>query len=84
MTDFYIKDEGYADVKVHTNQKAKEWCHKNGYENSLTYFGKTWCSEPVWYPGMNEGFYKFAIKVNKVENFIKKVKAAGFTVESEF
>ena len=83
-TDIFIKDEGYADVRLHRSQKAKRWCHKNGYENSLTYFGKTWCGEPVWYPGMTKGSYKFAISVDDVPEFIKKAKEAGLTIESEF
>ena len=30
--DIYIKDEGYADVKV-GSQRAKKWCKENGYNN---------------------------------------------------
>ena len=83
-TDIYIKDEGYANVRLHNNLKAKEWCHENGYLNSLTAFGKEWCGNPVWYPGMKEGGYKFALNPHNVPTFIKLATKAGLTVESEF
>ena len=83
-TDIYIKDEGYADVRLHESLEAKEWCHKNGYTNSLVDFGKEWCGEPVWYPGMIDGGYKFGLKLSQVKEFILKARDAGLTVESEF
>lgn len=87
--DIFIKDEGYADVILHNNLKAMEWCHFHGYKNSLDTFGKTWAGQLVWYPGMKRGMYKFALypfALGKMSlnSFIKKVKAAGFTVQSEF
>jgi len=85
LADIFIKDEGYASVRLHTAPvEVKEWCHNHGLENSLTSFGKTWCGDPVWYPGMKEGRYSFALKVKYVHKFIAEVKKAGFTVESEF
>lgn len=82
--DIYIKDEGYASVRLHNSLEAKEWCHKNGYINSLTSFGKEWCGEPVWYPGMIDGGYKFGIDIDHVKVFTLKAKEAGLIVESEF
>jgi len=82
--DIYIKDEGYADCRLHKSQKAKEWCHENGYTNSLIDFGKTWCGQPIWYPGMTTGVYKFALLISHVPEFIKAAEAAGLIIESEF
>ena len=81
--DIYIKDGGYADVRLHESLEAKEWCHKNGYHNALTKFGKEWCGEPVWYPGMIDGSYKFGLPLHQLKEFILKAKKAGLIVESE-
>ena len=83
-TDIYIKDEGYASVRLHESLEAKEWCHKNGYLNSLTKFGKEWCGEPVWYPGMIDGEYRFGISINRAKVFTLEARKAGLIVESEF
>lgn len=82
--DIYIKDEGYADVRLHESQKAKEWCYKNGYLNSLTRFGTEWCGEPVWYPGMIDGSYKFMLRLLQLKRFILRAEEIGLIIESEF
>lgn len=81
-TDFYIKDEGYADVKVLSN-KAKIFCDGKGYDNDLLDIGDTYCGQPVWKPGMTQGMYQFGIKKSQVNRFIKMVEENKFTVESE-
>jgi len=82
----YIKNEsGYADIRLHdSSSKTKQWCHDNGYLNSLTHFGKTWCGDPVWYPGMTEGRYKFVINPDDVEEFIELAEEIGLIIKSEF
>jgi len=77
--DIYIKEEGYADVRLHDSQKAKVWCNENGYENSLARNG-----EKIWYPGMTEGGYKFGLNYNDVNTFTKKARKAGLKIYSEF
>jgi len=82
--DIYIKDEGYASVRLHNNLPAMKWCHVMGYQNSLIKFGKEYCGRPVYYPGMNSGMYSFALNESQARAFTKKAKKAGFIVESEF
>jgi len=61
-----------------------QWCHNNGYFNSLVSIGKTYCGEPVWYPGMETGMYSFGVSKSIGKRFTKEARAAGFVIESEF
>ena len=81
-TDFYIKDEGYAAIKVIAT-KAKEFCNLNGYDNSLLKFGHKFCGQSVWTPGMKEGMYQFGLKRSTLHIFVNFIKKHGFTVETE-
>ena len=84
MADIFIKDEGFAQVRIHNNPKAAKWAHEQGYKNSLERFGKEFAGEPVWYPGMENGVYYFGLTPEMVPPFIKAAEFAGLTVESEF
>lgn len=81
-TDFYIKDEGYADVKALSN-KAKEFSMQQGWDNTLLHIGDKFCGHDVWAPGMTSGLYQFGIRRSQLQDFISFVKLDGFTVESE-
>ena len=83
MTDFYIKDEGYAAVKALT-QGAKLFSNDIGLENVLLEVGTEYCGELVWTPKNNKGVYEFAINPVKVKEFIKMVDKYNLTVESEY
>ena len=80
--DFYIKDEGYAAVKVVSNH-AKEWCLENGFDNSLLEFGAEFCGQKVWTKGMKEGMYQFALKRSQLPEFFLLIDDSKFTFESE-
>jgi len=82
-TDIYIKDEGYADMKFLT-QDAKEWAHKMGIPNSLHEFGKEFCEQKVWYPGMEDGLYQYGIKPFTANNLAIIAETDGLVVENEF
>ena len=81
--DVFIKDEGYADVKL-LSLKAKVWAHKYGIPNSLEQFGEEFCGTPVWYPGMQEGMYQCGIKLSALKKVAKAMQKEGLVVESEF
>jgi len=81
-TDFYIKDEGYADVKA-LSTKAKEFSFHEGWDNTLLKIGNKFCGQDVWTPGMTHGMYQFGIRRSQLQDFIEYVKEKGFTVESE-
>jgi hypothetical protein len=80
--DFYIKDEGYAAVKVVSNH-AKLWCLENGFHNSLLEFGAEFCGQKVWTRGMKEGIYQFGIRRSQLAEFLLLVDEDKFTFESE-
>lgn len=83
--DLYIKDEGYADVRLITDE-AKNWAHKLGFENSLigitpddTYYG-----EKVWNHITKTGPYHFSIATHTIHEFMDVIDASGLNYESEF
>ena len=80
--DFYIKDEGYAAVKVVSNQ-AKLWCLENGFPNSLLEFGVEFCGQKVWTRGMKEGMYQFSLRRSRLPVFLLMVDEDKFTFETE-
>ena len=82
--DIYIKQEGdYYSVRCHRNLKAMEFAHSLDIPNSLEYFGKTYCDEPVWYPGMKTGMYSFTLNRTDAQRFAKEARQNDLIVASE-
>jgi len=79
MTDVFIKDEGYQDVRF-TSQKAKEWAQKNKIPNDWKGISKN------YYPKSKTGLYSRGVKLSKkgINEFISIMKNDGLKVESEF
>lgn len=83
--DIYIKDEGYADVRLQT-VKVKKWAKKQGILNSWDKINKK-----IAYSEANpRGLYSFNVDVKngcitkRFQKALDEVKRLRFKIESEF
>lgn len=81
-TDVYIKNEGYADIRLKSD-KIKKFAYEQGFENDLEMFD-SWGGEPIWSPETQVGAFKASVDGSAGVEVTKLFESAGFNVESEF
>jgi len=83
-TDVFIKNEGYADIRLRSD-KIKRFCTEQGFYNQLEQMGDTFCDEPVWTKKSPKGVFHMAVKTRaEAKEVGKYFEENGFKVESEF